>query len=186
MRCVELFGSLGHPSSSPVYPNMQVAHVLDTADRGELIEKYDDLIRYIAQGFSRRVSIDDLIQEGRMALLHSADLWDPDRGTQFWTYARPAIIRWMVRWMTQECAEACAVGDIESLSGESSDIDTRLSLETGLRHLSELELKVLHLSVVADTSIRGIAEQLGMSKSSVDRIYQEAIVKLRDRIGGQV
>jgi len=60
----------------------------DTAVRDQLIAKHLYLVQTAARKFAGLgESHEDLLQEGAMGLVNAVDLYDPDRGVQFSTYA---------------------------------------------------------------------------------------------------
>ncbi|MBN1459140.1 MAG: sigma-70 family RNA polymerase sigma factor [Armatimonadetes bacterium] len=60
----------------------------DTAVRDQLIAQHLYLVQTAARKFAGLgESHDDLLQEGAMGLVNAVDLYDPDRGVQFSTYA---------------------------------------------------------------------------------------------------
>jgi RNA polymerase sigma factor (sigma-70 family) len=57
----------------------------------EALIQHEDKIKHIALRFKRKcpaaIEMDDLMQEGRMALWAAFKNYDPNRGAQLWTYA---------------------------------------------------------------------------------------------------
>lgn len=65
----------------------------DPRQRDELAKRYDRLVHWLAHKFAHRgAPIDDLIQMGRIGLLHALDHFDPLRGVSFRTYAVSTIL----------------------------------------------------------------------------------------------
>jgi RNA polymerase sigma-B factor len=65
----------------------------DPRQRDELARRYDRLVHWLAHKFAHRgAPIDDLIQMGRIGLLHALDHFDPLRGVSFRTYAVSTIL----------------------------------------------------------------------------------------------
>jgi len=60
------------------------------AARNALVEANLRLVRASLSHFSGHYLYDDLLSEGRLALVEAAETWDPERGA-FSTYAREAI-----------------------------------------------------------------------------------------------
>lgn len=59
-----------------------------TATRDQIVSRYLHLVQSVARRFSGMgESMEDLIQEGSIGLLNAVDLFDPDRGVKFSTYA---------------------------------------------------------------------------------------------------
>jgi RNA polymerase sigma-B factor len=61
--------------------------------REDLARRYDRLVQSLANKFARRgAPIDDLLQMGRIGLLHALDRYDPTRGVKFLTYAVSTVV----------------------------------------------------------------------------------------------
>jgi RNA polymerase sigma factor (sigma-70 family) len=71
------------------------------AARNRLAEDNLGLVRYtvVRMGLGHRHDLDDLEQEGRIALMRAAESFDPARGFAFSTYAVWAIRRCLVRFL---------------------------------------------------------------------------------------
>lgn len=67
----------------------------DTDDQGLrdfLIRRHDGLVRHVVKEYADSgEAFDDLMQVGRLGLIHAVDRFDADRGTQFATFAVPTI-----------------------------------------------------------------------------------------------
>jgi RNA polymerase primary sigma factor len=78
------------------------------AARQELVRSHLRLVLFLARPYARRsVSFIDLVQEGNLGLMQAADLFDPDRGCRFSTYAG---------WWIRNCilnALACHGGPVK-------------------------------------------------------------------------
>ncbi len=60
--------------------------------RSYLIEHHDGLVRHVAKDYANSgESFEDLMQVGRVGLINAVDRFDPERGTQFATFAVPTI-----------------------------------------------------------------------------------------------
>ena len=60
--------------------------------RSYLIKAHDGLVRHVAKEYiNKGESLEDLLQVGRLGLINAVDRFDPERGTQFATYAVPTI-----------------------------------------------------------------------------------------------
>ncbi len=203
----DLFGT-DNPLSA--YPIMQTATAQAPGRDSEstVIKKHERLIRYIAIPFaSGGVSLDDLMQEGKIALLGAARTYDPSLGIALWTYARKFVLGAMFRFRTKEVGEPCRLsilpsGDstddgmqvvAESLESEAATPDD--ALETAelvaiaareFSFLDETQRRVLRMRFGDELDVRSIATKLDLSKSDVDRIYHGAIAKLRERVGARL
>ena len=70
------------------YAQTKESHIKD-----ELVAQHLNLVRYLAGKFGNRgESLEDLIQVGCLGLIKAIERFDPDRGTEFTTYATPTIV----------------------------------------------------------------------------------------------
>jgi RNA polymerase sigma factor (sigma-70 family) len=169
-----------------------------TESEASILKRHERMIRYIAIPFAGRggASLDDLTQEGAIALLDAARKWDGTLGVTLATYAWKFVFGAMVKYTSREVAEP-GVQDDAFLSIEL-EADAPLpeeTLETSecvaiaareLSFLDEKQRRVLRMRFADELDVRTIAEKLGTSKSEVDRIYHGAIDKLRERVGAQL
>jgi len=60
--------------------------------RDTLIKRHDGLVRHVVKEYADSgEAFEDLMQVGRLGLIHAVDRFDPNRGTQFATFAVPTI-----------------------------------------------------------------------------------------------
>ena len=65
----------------------------DMGAKQRMVESNLGLVHAMARGFhASGVPLDDLVQEGTIGLTRAAELFDPDRGVRFSTYAA-----WLIR-----------------------------------------------------------------------------------------
>lgn len=65
----------------------------DPKIKDELVGQHLNLVRYLAGKFSNRgENLEDLIQVGCLGLIKAIERFDPERGTEFTTYATPTIV----------------------------------------------------------------------------------------------
>jgi RNA polymerase sigma factor (sigma-70 family) len=161
-----------------------------------IIKRHARLIRFVALPFANRgVALDDLVQEGRIALLDAARRWRASEGVRLWTYARKFVLGAMVRFGSKESCEPCrrhtedddAIAERMS-SGETPEEALLIAQCSAiaaheLTFLNEVERRVLRHRFVDGLDIRTIGQRLDLSKSEADRIYHGAIRTLRERVG---
>ncbi len=187
---------VGTDSSKSAYPYMQTASATAQVDVSKILSKHDRLIGHMARRFVGRAEREDLIQEGRVALLDAARRFDSEKGAQLWTYARKFVFASMLRCATSASGPAISIEDIDE---EAEEATAAPSPEAALEQreciailaeqfssLIEEERTVLRLRFVDELDVRAIAERLGSSKSDIDRISQRALRKLRDRVGSRL
>ena len=69
------------------------AELGDVAPRDELVERFLPLARELARRYAPPdESLEDLIQVASIGLLKAIDRFEPERGTEFTSYAEPTII----------------------------------------------------------------------------------------------
>lgn len=91
------------PTTSPYRENEVLVARLQAGDARaaeELLRVNRKLILKAASaslGRSGSLDMDDLAQEGSLGLLHAAELFNPERGTRFSTYATPWIRQFIAR-----------------------------------------------------------------------------------------
>lgn len=65
----------------------------DSKVKDELVAQHLNLVRYLAGKFSNRgENLEDLVQVGCLGLIKAIERFDPERGTEFTTYATPTIV----------------------------------------------------------------------------------------------
>ncbi|ARJ66068.1 hypothetical protein WV31_10555 [Magnetospirillum sp. ME-1] len=90
-------------------------------DFGELVRLSDKLLRGVAKRFGRRLDPADGYQEGILGLARAADLFDPEAGAGFFTFAA---------FHVYEAVKRAVVG--QGLSGSMSMAGTLMSLEKAM------------------------------------------------------
>jgi RNA polymerase sigma factor (sigma-70 family) len=159
----------------------------------EAVANHSALVHYLARRYANRgVDLEDLVQEGFLALFRAADLWRPDGGAAFGSYA--------YRWVAARIARAFrrarragfsgapevtipapssmdAVGDDgdslhDSLGGVSEDPDARSDSRKIIRavtsHISERDLTIVEC--LSEELLPGeIGERLGVSRQAVEQ-----------------
>ena len=172
-------------------------------DAAAEIRKHEKLIRYLANKYvTSGVELDDLMQEGRIALLACLETFEGRNGAELWTYAKDFVRSAMLKFLTREIAEAArptgaageddrtmsqiedstpnAEADILQLEIDISDT-TRLALaRQAFEALLEREREIIRLHLEQGESFRRIAGLLGLSKSDADRSYRSALERLRE------
>ncbi len=71
----------------------EYATTRESSIKDELVAQHLNLVRYLAGKFSNRgENLEDLIQVGCLGLIKAIERFDPERGTEFTTYATPTIV----------------------------------------------------------------------------------------------
>jgi RNA polymerase sigma factor (sigma-70 family) len=185
------------------YPDMQTATAQTTVEtEAALLRKHERLIRYMALPFSSRGgSLDDIMQEGRLALLSASRTWEASYGVKLWTYARKFVLGAMIRFVSDAAEEPSRPSDprydeddeIQETAHDNQTPEDALShkeqvaiMVSELAHLSENERRAVRLSFNEGLDIRSIATSLGVPRSTAHDILQGAIAKLRERVGAKL
>lgn len=171
--------TLGQFELKPAYPTMQAA--LKRNEEGleaTLIQKHERLIRCLANQFrGKGVPLDDLLQEGRLALWLASKKWLGLRGASVWTYARRDVFASMLRLATEDANQA-GPRDVDN-EENTTDLEIKVFVAECLSALSDTERNVVVLFMQGE-SIRGIAQRLGKSKSTIGRVFDSAVATLRE------
>ncbi len=126
---------------------VQIKKSGDSAAWSELFEKVDRYICSIARRYSQKAEIDDLRQEGYLALYLSIDRYEPARGVKFLSYATPWIKERMQRYIQgsfhipeqlRKYRKLCTQYEMET--GESlSDKDAAAFMGVTIERIGELQ-----------------------------------------------
>lgn len=194
-----ILGLFAESAPGFAYPIMQAATAHHGVRESEsaIIKRHERLIRYIALPFARRnADVDDLVQEGRIALLVAARSWRASEGVELWTYAWKFVLGAMFRYVSREIREPsrshsesddAALGQLgtsdRAPEGALSMHEVGSILDSELVRLSDVERRVLCLRFVDEISLCEISRMLALSsEDKADRIYHGAIRKLRERL----
>ena len=135
--------------------------------------------------YGNNFTVDDLIQEGALAMMSALDSYDPDRGNlsgYIRTCARNKMISYLRRNGHESPMEDEALS--ERLGSESSrepydSIYIREALYSLLDQLSGFETNVLH-AYLKSGSVSGATGILGCGRKKVDNALQRVRQKARD------
>jgi len=126
----------------------------DVALRDTLVCKYLHLVQSVVRRFSGvGESLDDLIQEGAIGLMNAVDLFDPDRGVKFSTYACHLITSQIQHYLRDRGRLIRQPAWVQELSTKVTRTAEQLSQEMG-----------------RDAQTGEIAERLNISEESVQNI----------------
>ena len=164
----------------------------DVEAEGVLLSRYLRLIRFHAGRYTINGDVDDLVQEGLIALLAAIPQFDPVQGKRFSAFAQVCIcnrMRSFVRRELQVPAPAeSLLAELEA-HGEFVDPDTPESilLEKESFHaarmqvmamLSDREWEILQC-MLNGASYAEAAQRLGLSVKAVDNAMQRIRKKMR-------
>jgi len=175
----------------------------DIALRDKLVSKFLHLVYSVARRFSGvGESLEDLIQEGSIGLLNAVDLYDPERGVKFSTYAchlitsqiqhylrdRGRLIRqpaWVQELNTKISRTAEQLLQEFGRDPLPEEIAERLNIteESVQNVLSARELNhIVSLSAPTDTSGDNDMTLLDNEKANVNKLAASLQLPIEDRI----
>lgn len=140
---------------------------------------------------------DDLVQAGRLGLLHAARRYDAARGVPFAAYAVPTVLGEMrhhlrdrsrvlrgPRGADQPVVEELAEGVVgDPAPAEAYEqVELRLVLLPQLDLLPGPESAVIRLRFLDGLTQDAVAERLGVSQAQVSRLQARALARLRRRL----
>ncbi len=141
----------------------------DMRARQRLVEANMRLVINIAKTYrSRSVSLEDLIQEGAIGLMHAAERFDPDKGFRFSTYA--------THWIRQSIGRA--------LDNKAKAIRLPAHVSQCLRRVERERSRLLR-ELGKDPSLEQIAIAMGLSPKKLINLIQSSqeLLSLDMRIG---
>lgn len=126
----------------------------DIALRDQLVSRYLHLVQSIARRFSGMgESLDDLVQEGSIGLLNAVDLFDPERGVKFSTYACHLITSQIQHYLRDR-------GRLIRQPAWVQELNTKVTRAT----------EQLAQALGRDPSPAEVAERLNISEDSVNNV----------------
>lgn len=141
---------------------------------------------------------DDLVQAGRVGLLHAARRYDAARGVPFAAYAVPTVVGEMRHHLRDRSRVLRGPRDahrpvVEELTEQATAdpapvaafqlVELRLSLLPELELLPDQECRVVCLRFLDGLTQEVVAELLGVSQAQVSRLQARALARLRRRLG---
>lgn len=196
---------LGQANSDPAYLDMTNATArYATETDNDHIKNHQNQLAKLARSFAKDgVAFDDLMQIGRLSLHAQIAKWRAE--SSLWTYAKLSVRRDMMRFKTSEIAAAGEQlteddGWASPLKGDQNGRRTTVCVSAAptpaaaleraqsLAAVNELltaeEHRVINLRIVEELDVRAVAEEMGISKSEVDRVYHEVVARLQRKLGG--
>jgi len=163
---------------------------LGTPEADKLIIEYSPLIKYIAHRIAMRlpphIELDDLISSGVIGLIDAIEKYNPDKDTQFKTYAeiriRGAILDelrsqdWVPRSVRQKASTLSnAYADLEQKLGRpADDHEVAAAMDISIEEFHEL------LRQAAGQAILSIEDLGGVSKDGEKRDLMEVIAGTKE------
>lgn len=171
------------------------------ADENALLAAHERRIAALARSYCGDSAIrEDLMQEGRLALLAAARDKDPSISAELWTYAKKRVCWAMLKVIMREAKEPCLQGDnkvnehgetaLDVLQSPPPETDEKLDFSRLLiridrirSELDGLEREVLEMALDS-LGVRTIGEELGLSYPTASRIRKRVIKRLQEDLRG--
>lgn len=169
----------------------------DHDSESKIIKQHKKRIRWVAIPFSGRgVDLEDLVQEGCIALIEVSRKWDSSKGVQLWTYARPFVFGAIFKFVAREMNPT---NELVNDPDDESEFWTQIAvhpspeevaqlgedltiLEEEIDALNEDERRLLWSVFGEDKSLRDVAAEAATHHCTTQRLYKGAIEKLRERM----
>ena len=159
---------------------------------GVLLSRYLGLIRFHAGKMAGCADVDDLVQEGLIALLRAIPQFDGTREVKFSSYAQTCILNRMRNFVQRESRNAVPCDDLVQVmeeQGELADPDTPESILVEKESYAQRRMQVMAMlsareweilqSVMDGASYAETAARLGISEKAVDNAMQRIRRKMR-------
>ena len=181
----------------------------DRRARERLVRQYLPLVRAVARRHAwSGEALDDLVQVGAIGLIASVDRFDPQRGSEFLSFALPHITGEIKRHLRDRASTVRIPRRVQEDDAEGTrrarsplslstdpelgpcderdvfdDVAPRVLLAAGARALDGRERRIVLLHHFGGFSQAEVARTLGISQIHVSRLYRSALAKLRSELG---
>ena len=159
---------------------------------GVLLSRYLGLIRFHAGRMAGCADVDDLVQEGLIALLRAIPQFDGTREVKFSSYAQTCILNRMRNFVQRESRNAVPCDDLVQVmeeQGELADPDTPESILVEKESYAQRRMQVMAMlsareweilqCVMDGASYAETAARLGITEKAVDNAMQRIRRKMR-------
>ena len=159
---------------------------------GVLLSRYLGLIRFHAGRMAGCADVDDLVQEGLIALLRAIPQFDGTREVKFSSYAQTCILNRMRNFVQRESRNAVPCDDLVQVmeeQGELADPDTPESILVERESYAQRRMQVMAMlsareweilqCVMDGASYAETAARLGIAEKAVDNAMQRIRRKMR-------
>lgn len=143
-------------------------------DLAMIVREHETRIRHEALRFRGLFALDDLLQEGRIAVILAARAFDPKRGIKFWSYAQRAVRNRYLRLLNEKLhrietteyndEDACAA---LTTSTPESQVIAREILGIALSGLTADEIDLIEKRFVTDEDSSNVAEARGTTYAAI-------------------
>jgi len=156
-----------------------------------IIRQYTPMVRMLAMNLGNPRTIEDLIQEGFLALLKAWYAWNPNMQSTFTTYAWKSVSGLLKKSLKAQQPFLIADEEILNLIRSREESPTKRLYETelindlynALRNLPRKEQKVINecfgLNGHKKRTLSEIGREMGISGERVRQLREKALEKLR-------
>ncbi len=156
-----------------------------------IIQQYAPMVRMLAMNFGNPATIEDLIQEGFLALLKAWYAWNPNMQSTFTTYAWKSVSGLLKKSLKAQQPFSIADEEILNLIRSREESPTKRLYKTelinnlynALRNLPRREQKVINeyfgLNGHKKRTLLEIGREMGISGERVRQLREKALEKLR-------
>lgn len=153
-----------------------------SALRNKLVTGYLPVVQHIARRFAGRGEpVDDLEQAGTVGLLNAVDRFEPDRGTDFLSYAVPTITGEVRRHFRDRTWSMRVPRRLKDLQSSINSAVSRLSQE--LNRAPRPSEIAAHLGISPEEVVEGLDAQHAYRSTSLDELVSGADTSLTDTLG---
>lgn len=153
-----------------------------------LIEENLDLVEIIAAQFKTdEFDFEELIGEGRLALVRAAKSFDEERGINFRTYATKVIVNHLVN-ILEKIRFLSSYSSLRNIPLEQdleADLINRDLVEKYLSELSSIKREVIRLvfGIGCDAlSVKEIVDKLNLSPDKIYKIKHFSLKKIKKKL----
>lgn len=154
--------------------------------RDHLIERHEGLVRHVVNGYrDSGVPYGDLIGVGHIGLVNAVDRFDPDRGTQFATFAVPTIRGELRRYFRDSTWGVRVPRRVQELSLKAREARETLSTRLGRPPTYSEIASSLNVSEEAIIEAMEVASQYDLASlhNGADEDGGDEGVSIADRTG---
>jgi RNA polymerase sigma factor for flagellar operon FliA len=158
-----------------------------TTQRDEIVARFADLIAPIARSISRAASvqIDDLEQEGMLALIAAAAKWDAERADTFPAYARIRIRGAMLDFLRGVPGGGGELHE-DQVADNVVSIDTAMCRreegQHAVQNLTDRQRAVIDFRYKDGLTQVATGKLLGISQEAVRRLEGRAVKSMKKRL----
>ncbi|HHV71861.1 MAG TPA: sigma-70 family RNA polymerase sigma factor [Clostridia bacterium] len=155
-------------------------------DEERLVADYTPLVRKMARKYSEKcgLELEDLIQEGYLALILALRKFEPERKIPLAGYLKAKVEQGIWGYCRREMSKNEFSAEDKILEffreGEKAGEENSGFWQDVFQLLSAKQRKALYLIYFADLSLEEVGKRLNCSRQAVYRLKSRALIKLRE------